>query len=73
MAPVMSVNTPFPGTPQFVNRARLGLTIHARRWEDLMFRNPQLSAPHFSLDDLRRIGNSGWNLFNSTKSDSFPG
>jgi anaerobic magnesium-protoporphyrin IX monomethyl ester cyclase len=73
MAPVMSMNTPFPGTPQFVNRARLGLTIHARRWEDFMFRNPQISASHFSLDDLRSISNYGWTLLNNPEIDPFPG
>jgi anaerobic magnesium-protoporphyrin IX monomethyl ester cyclase len=73
MAPVMSMNTPFPGTPQFVNRARLGLTIHAQRWEDFMFRNPQISASHFSLDDLRSISNYGWTLLNNPEIDPFPG
>jgi radical SAM superfamily enzyme YgiQ (UPF0313 family) len=55
VVPFLSINTPFPGTPQFVNRERLGLTIHTQELEDPVLPRVHASGPGFSVGDLRRI------------------
>jgi anaerobic magnesium-protoporphyrin IX monomethyl ester cyclase len=60
LVPWMSVNTPFPGTPQFINRERLGLTIHTQELEDLVLAGVHASTSGFSTEDLRRIAVYGW-------------
>jgi len=46
-------NTPFPGTPQYINRNKLGLKIHARNWDEYSAKKPIVSSNSFTLDDLQ--------------------
>jgi radical SAM superfamily enzyme YgiQ (UPF0313 family) len=55
LAPWMSVNTPFPGTPQYINREKYGLTFHTKDSYSLSLSRPHISTKNFSLDDLRAI------------------
>jgi radical SAM superfamily enzyme YgiQ (UPF0313 family) len=48
-------NTPFPGCYQYEHAAELGLKIHATRWGEFRLDNPMISAPGFTLDQLREI------------------
>ena len=52
--PAVSVNTPFPGTPQYENRKNLGIKIYSRDWDDFRLDNPNISTNNLSLDQLRR-------------------
>jgi radical SAM superfamily enzyme YgiQ (UPF0313 family) len=49
----ISVNTLFPGSPQYVHRDRLGLCSHARRWDEYRTDWPTVSGRGFTIDDLR--------------------
>lgn len=50
-----AVCTPFPGTPLFKHRDKLGLTIHATSWEEYDFGNVIISTPTLSQDRLRQL------------------
>jgi anaerobic magnesium-protoporphyrin IX monomethyl ester cyclase len=49
----VSSSTPFPGTYLYENRDELGITIHAKRWEEHLFSEPIVSGQGFTLDDVR--------------------
>ena len=49
----LGCNTPYPGSPQYVLRDRLGLTLHAKAWSEFDTSSPSVSARGFTLDDLR--------------------
>ena len=50
-----SVNTPFPGCYQYEHAEELGIKIHAKEWDDFRLNNPMISAPGFTLDELREV------------------
>jgi anaerobic magnesium-protoporphyrin IX monomethyl ester cyclase len=49
----VSASTPYPGTYLYDHRAELGITLHARRWEEHIFSEPMVSGRGFSVDDVR--------------------
>jgi radical SAM superfamily enzyme YgiQ (UPF0313 family) len=50
---LLSCNTLYPGSPQYLMREKLGFKIHTSSWDDYDERNPTISARHFKLKDLR--------------------
>ena len=53
-APAISVNTPFPGTPQYSLRHQLGITIYNTDWNEFRLDNPNISTRHLTLDQIRQ-------------------
>lgn len=49
----VSSSTPYPGTYLYEHRDKLGITIHARRWEEHLFSEPIVSGRGFTVDDVR--------------------
>ncbi len=49
----MSCNTVFPGSPQHMEKDKLGIKIYARNWDEYKTNNPTISAKAFTIDDLR--------------------
>jgi anaerobic magnesium-protoporphyrin IX monomethyl ester cyclase len=62
LIPWMSLNTPFPGTPQYVDHEQLGLEIHTINEHDLSLVQAHVSTRNFSQDDLRNIAAYGWDV-----------
>ncbi len=53
--PACSCNTPFPGSYQYENRDKIGLRIHATRWEEYSLTEPIVSTDAFTVDDVREM------------------
>ncbi len=49
----VSASTPLPGTYLYEKRDQLGITIHAKRWEEYIFSEPMVSGQGFKVDDVR--------------------
>jgi radical SAM superfamily enzyme YgiQ (UPF0313 family) len=60
-----SPNTPFPGCWQYEHADELGLKIHAKSWSEFRLNNPIVSAPGFTLDQLRELYFYSHELFNA--------
>lgn len=45
--------TPFPGTPLYKNREKLGVQIHTKSWQDFDFGNVIISTRYLSRNELR--------------------
>lgn len=50
---VCSVNTPFPGTEQFIYRQELGIDIKTYAWDQYILSNPIISTNNLSISQLR--------------------
>lgn len=53
-ATLLSVTTPFPGTPLLRDRDDYGITLHTDNWEDFRMSNPTYSTPCLSRNDIRK-------------------
>jgi radical SAM superfamily enzyme YgiQ (UPF0313 family) len=51
----VTLNTPFPGTPQYENAEKMGLTIHTRDWNMYNLRHPIISTKNFTRRDLYEL------------------
>ncbi|MBM7615508.1 B12-binding domain-containing radical SAM protein [Alkaliphilus hydrothermalis] len=49
----ISMCTPFPGTPLYINRDKLGVKLHSHSWEEYDFGNVIISTKHLTQQDLR--------------------
>ena len=47
--------TPFPGTPLYINRKKLGVEIYASSWQEYDFGNVIISTKYLSRDRLREL------------------
>lgn len=47
--------TPFPGTPLYINRKKLGVEIHASSWQEYDFGNVIISTKYLTQDRLREL------------------
>ncbi len=47
--------TPFPGTPLYINRKKLGVEIYASSWQEYDFGNVIISTKHLTQDRLREL------------------
>jgi len=50
----LSITTPFPGTPLYMNRDEYGVTMETTNWEDFRLSNPTYSTNNFCSNDLRQ-------------------
>lgn len=51
--PILSFNTPFPGSEQYLRRDELGLTFHGKTWDDFDPGRAMVSAAGFGVDELQ--------------------
>ena len=61
----MSVNTPFPGTYQYLHAKELGLIVHTKDWNRYRLGNPIVSGKNFTREDVRKIFSENLNSVNS--------
>lgn len=47
--------TPFPGTPLYINRKKLGVEIYASSWQEYDFGNVIISTKYLTQDRLREL------------------
>ena len=52
---IARMNTPFPGTYQYEHADELGMTIHARDWDDYSYTEAIGSTGAFTRDQLRAV------------------
>jgi anaerobic magnesium-protoporphyrin IX monomethyl ester cyclase len=50
----LSITTPYPGTPLYVNREKYGIQLETSNWEDWCWSSPTYSTKNFSRNDLRK-------------------
>lgn len=61
---VCSVNTPFPGTEQYIKQKELGIKIYTRDWAQYVLSTPIISTNNVSINDLRYYLGEGQKLIN---------
>ncbi len=52
-----SINTPFPGTEQFIKAEEYGMKIYAQSWDEYKFDNAIISTKYLSPDDIKNFFN----------------
>lgn len=52
-----SINTPFPGTEQYIKAEEYGMKIYAQSWDEYKFDNAIISTKNLSTDDIRTFFN----------------
>lgn len=51
---MVSVNTPFPGTEQYVKAKELGIKILSNDWDNYRLNYPMISTNNLSLEELKK-------------------